>query len=110
MRCEGDREAAVREIAKVERIYPNGRLGLLWAYHPVHPHVPREIDFGPYEILLSDHKDTVRVECLMGYVEVEENCKDCERAPHWCWNKQYRAKQRKIVSSSRTTKKRKLEV
>lgn len=111
MRCEDDGEGAVQspEIAKVERINSNGQLGMLWAYHPVHQHVPKDLKFGPYELLLSDHRDTVRVECLMGYVEVEENCKNCEHATHWCWNKRYKAKERKVISSSWTAKRRRVD-
>ena len=98
------------EIARVEKVCPDGRLRVLWAYHPAHPNVPRDIEFGPYEILLSDHKDTVQVGCLMGFAEVEENCKSCECAPQWCWNKRYKARQRKVVASDRPAKRRSLGV
>lgn len=56
MRCDDDRDdeggANLPNIARVEKVYPDGRLQVLWAYHPTHPDVPRELEFGPYEILL----------------------------------------------------------
>ena len=115
MRCgdDGDDEeggAKSPEIAKVEKVYPDGQLRVLWAYHPAHLNVPRELEFGPYEILLSDHKDTVQVRCLRGFAEVEENCESCGCAPHWCWNKRYKARQRKIVVDDRSAKRRRLGV
>lgn len=114
MRCDDDGDdeggANLPEIARVEKVYPDGRLRVLWAYHPAHPDVPRELEFGPYEILLSDHKDTVQVGCLMGFAEVEENCESCESALHWCWDKRYKARQRKIVVSDRPAKRRRLGV
>ena len=108
VRCEDDREdvASWPEIGKVKRICPDDRLGILWAYHHDHPDVPRECDFGPYELLLSDYKDTVKVECLMGFAEVEEELEDCETTQHWCWNKRYKAKQRRIVFRERPGKRR----
>ena len=71
--------------------------------------MPKEFDFGPYEILLSDHKDTIRVECLMGFAEVEENCKNCKDIPYWCWNMRYRALEGKIIPNNSSGKEAKGE-
>jgi len=74
VRCGDDSDdeegrAKSSEIAKVEKVYPDGRLQVLWAYRPAHLNIPQELEFGPYEILLSDHKDTVQVRCLMGLLK-----------------------------------------
>ena len=108
VRCseDGGNDTDPPEIAKVERVFPDGRLGVLWAYHPNHQDVPKEFEFGPYEILLSDHKDRVKVECLIGYADVSEDCEDCPRVPKWYWNKRYMAKQKKILLTGRTAKRR----
>src|SRR4051794_34349939 len=76
VKCEDDEDDENQPwIAKVEGIYANNQLRVLWTYHPSTIDVPKELEFGPYEILLSDHRDTIAVECLMGFAEVEENCK-----------------------------------
>jgi len=71
--CEDDDDEIRPPIARVEKICPYGQLGVLWTYHPSSPEVPKG-SFGRYEILLSDHHDKIKVDSLMGFTEVEENC------------------------------------
>ncbi|OCK92898.1 uncharacterized protein K441DRAFT_662564 [Cenococcum geophilum 1.58] len=92
------------------RSSPNDRLSVLWAYHPSSPEVPKEFNFRRYEILLSDHRDIIKVECLMGFAEVEENCQNCNDAPHWCWNKRFMVIEKKIIPIERQAKRRRLGV
>ena len=87
MRCDDDGHneeggANLPEIARVKKIYSDGQLQVLWAYYPAHSDISRELKFSPYKILLSDHKDTVQVECLMGFTEVKKNCESCDCASH----------------------------
>ena len=83
---------------------------MLWAYHPSSPEVPKEFNFRRYEILLSDHRDIIKVECLMGFAEVEENCQNCNDAPHWCWNKRFMVIEKKIIPIECQAKRRRLGV
>lgn len=102
-----DEEGGVNppEVARIEKTYPDGRLRVLRRYHHVHAMVPRDFKLGPYEILLSDHKDTVQVGRLMGLAEEEENSGSCGCARHWYWDKR---KQRKIIVSDRPARRRRL--
>jgi hypothetical protein len=95
-------------IAKVKKVFSDGRpkLQLLWTYHPYTLGFAAELDFGTREILLSNHEDIIDTDCLMGFTEVEENCKDCKEPEHWCWNKKYNVLTRKI--NSRPTKRRRV--
>lgn len=112
MRCSDDRgnDANPPEITRVERVLPDGRLGVLWAYHPSHLDVPKKLVFSTYEILLSVHKDTISFECVIGYADVDETCEDCARVVDWCWNKRYKAKQRKILLTGLGAKRRRTGV
>lgn len=95
-------------IGKIQKVYAENppRVRVLWAYDPSTVGTAKVTDFGPYEILLSDHSDTVETDCLMGFATVEENCMNCKDAKNWCWNKRYRAGEGEIIES-RPSKKRK---
>lgn len=105
--CEDEDDEIRPPIARVEKICPYGQLGVLWTYHPSSPEVPKG-SFGRYEILLSDHHDKIKVDSLMGFAEVEENCQNCYDAPHWCWNKRFKILKKIIISNERDTKRRRL--
>lgn len=42
-----------------QRRFTDGRLAILWTYHPHSLNLANDLEFGPREILLSDHKDVV---------------------------------------------------
>ena len=50
----------------------DGRLAILRTYHPHSLNLANDLEFGPREILLSDHKDIVARGCLIG-LAVEDN-------------------------------------
>lgn len=52
--------------------FTDGRLAILWTYHPHNLNPANDLEFGPREILLSDHKDVVARGCLIG-LAVEDN-------------------------------------
>lgn len=107
VKCDGEDDEIRPPIAKVDKIYTDGQLGVLWTYHPSSPEVPKG-SFGRYEILLSDHHDTIEVECLMGFAKVEENCQNCYDALDWCWNKRLKVLKRTIIPNEGETKRRRL--
>lgn len=106
VRCKDDEEDTIQssKIAKIERINFNDQLEILCVYYSVHHHVSKNLKFDLYKLLLSDHRNMVWVECLMKYVKMKKNCKNCEHVIHWCWNKWYKTKKRKIIFSSWTAK------
>ncbi|KAF2193329.1 hypothetical protein K469DRAFT_690934 [Zopfia rhizophila CBS 207.26] len=60
------------DIARVEDIRLGGRLGVMWTYRPSYLNVQGGFEFGPFEILFSDHKDIICREVLRGFANVEE--------------------------------------
>ena len=101
MNCE-DYEGEDRPaIAKVTGTLTDGRLAILWIYHPHSLNLANDLEFGPREVLLSDHKDVVAKGCLIRLAVVEDNRGDCTSAEHWCWNKRYKAAQRKVIPNRR---------
>jgi hypothetical protein len=52
--------------------FTDGRLAILWTYHPHSLNLVNDLEFSPLEILLSDHKDIVARGCLIG-LAVEDN-------------------------------------
>ena len=75
------------DIVRVKDIRLDGRLGVIWTYHPLYLNMQEGFKFGPFEILFFDHKDIIRREALRGFADIEENYRDCRLAEHWSWNK-----------------------
>ncbi|KAF2806407.1 uncharacterized protein BDZ99DRAFT_573923 [Mytilinidion resinicola] len=74
--CDKDEtnERDLPEIARVEKLRPNGHLDITWMYYPSILDLREPVKSAPNEILFSDHKDTISGAVLMGFTEVEENC------------------------------------
>ena len=68
-------------------------------YHPETLDLPGILDFRPYEVLSSNHMDTIAPECLMGYAQVEENHINCTASEVWHWNKRLDVTRWKVTSS-----------
>jgi len=80
--CEDYEDEDRPAIAKVTETFTDGRLAILWTYHPHSLNLANDLEFGPREILLSDHKDVVARGCLIGLAVVEDNRGDCTSAEH----------------------------
>jgi hypothetical protein len=63
-------------------------------------------DFGPHEILFSDHPDIIGTDTLMGFAAVEEHCKNPKAVDHSCWNKKYSIVTGKITECRPTKRRR----
>ena len=95
----GDDRDALPEIARVDKIRLDGRLNITWTYHPSHASVPPGPEhgrYGPFELLISDHKSTIVSKVLTGLVDVKEFCGDCLKAESWCWASQFQTYRKRV--------------
>ena len=84
-------------IAKVTKVCAGRKLNVFWMYHTYELQEACNTYRGPWEIVSSNHDDTVDLDSVNGLAAVEENCRDCRRQSHWCWNQTWDVHAGKLV-------------